>query len=885
MFNKRKIRVNRFAPSSKRKLNPYRTSRFRRLKDFNLKNIKKFLFSKEGMKKIGIAFAIFFGVVVALFGWYAKDLPTPNKINSQFQAQSTQIFDRNGKLLYEVHGDKNRILVSTKDLPDYVKEASIAIEDKDFYKHSGFDIKGIIRATFVNVISKDTAQGGSTITQQLIKNAILSSEKSFTRKIKEFILAVEIEQMYSKDDILQMYLNEIPYGSNAYGIQVAAKSYFNKDAKDLTLSEAATLAAMPKAPTYYSPYGQHKDELLARKDLVLDLMAKQGYIKKEEAENAKKDKIAFSGKLYGNITAPHFVMYVKEQLVEKYGEKGAEEGGLKVYTTLDLDKQKIAEEAVAKYGTKNATAGASNSSLVATDPKNGQILAMVGSRDFFNQDIDGNVNVALQERQPGSSFKPFSYATLFKKSDWGPGSTMYDLKTDFGGYNPDNYDRKEHGVVSVRTALQNSLNIPAVKSVYIGGLDETLKTAHSMGITTLNNRPAYGLSLVLGAGEVKLLDLVNAYGTFANRGIKNDTSWLVKITDSKGKTLEENKNTKGKQVLDPQIAYLISNILSDDSSRAMVFGTNGPLTVSGHNVAAKTGTTNDYKDAWTVGYTPSLAAGVWVGNNNGSPMNKVGGSMAAAPIWNYFMKKTLASTPNEVFQRPSGIKTVTIDSFTGRKTGPGSRETRTDIFPSWYQVEDAAGGSREVKINKLDGKLATENCPADIVEIKYFNPVNAEIPATDPAFARWQAPVAAWAAANGFITGTGDIPTETTAMCDNIQKPEVEILSPTEGDNIKGKFKVKVKVTSSIEITAVNVTLGTETFPAIKNGVTYEVEITPKTKGIQILKASAKDKLNQSGESEAVNINITSLTATETIDVKTERTKVKNFKPFALRFF
>lgn len=825
------------------------------------------------MRKIGIGCAVFFGFIVALFGWYAKDLPTPNKINSRFQAQSTQIFDRNGKLLYEVHGDKNRILVSIKDLPDHVKQSTIATEDKDFYKHNGFDIKGIIRAMFVNIISKDKAQGGSTITQQFVKNALLSSEKSFARKIKEVILSIEIEQMYSKDDILQMYLNEIPYGSNAYGIQVAAKTYFDKDAKDLTLAEAAALAALPRAPTYYSPYGENKEELLARKDTVLDLMVRQGYIKKEEAEEAKKQKLVFSGKAYGDITAPHFVMYVKQKLVEKYGEKMAEEGGLKVYTTLDLEKQKIAEEAVATYGNKNATAGAGNSALVATDPKNGHILAMVGSRDFFNQDIDGNVNVAVMDRQPGSSFKPFAYATLFKKSGWGPGSTMYDFKTDFGGgYNPNNYDGKEHGVVSVRTALQNSFNIPAVKSLYIADLDETLKIAHSMGITTLNNRPAYGLSLVLGAGEVKLLDMVNGYGTFANKGVKNDASWFVKIEDNNGKVLEENKgNNKGKQVLDPQVAYLINNVLSDDNARAMVFGRGGPLTVSGKTVAAKTGTTNDYKDAWTIGYTPSLAAGVWVGNNDGTPMNKVGGAMAAAPIWNYFMKKALTSYPNEQFQRPSGIKTVTIDAITGRKPNSGTKETRTDLFPSWYKVEEAAGGVKEVKINKLDGKLATEKCPAEIVETRFINPLNAEIPATDAAFPRWQAPVAAWAAANGYMTGNGDVPTEMTTMCDNLTKPTVNITSPTEGDNIKGKFKVEVNVVSAQEIESVKVYLDDKPFNATLKSGLYEVEITPTETGIQKLKATAKDKLGQTRESVSVNVNITSLT---TLILKYLRLKV-----------
>lgn len=862
-YRKRKIRINRLSPSSeRRKTNPYgpRRFRFRSLRNFNLKNIKKFIFSKEGMKKIGTGTAIFFGFMLALFGWYAKDLPTPNKINSRFQAQSTQIFDRNGKLLYEVHGDENRILIDVGELPDHVKQATIALEDKDFYQHNGFDVKGLIRAVLSNIVSRDRGQGGSTITQQFIKNALLTTEKSYARKIKEIILAIEIEQMYSKDDILQMYLNEIPYGSNAYGIQVAAKTYFDKDAKDLTLEEAATLAAMPQAPTYYSPYGQNKEALLGRKDFALNQMANQGYISQEEADAAKEKEIAFSGKMYGDITAPHFVMYVKEKLVEKYGERLVETGGLKVYTTLDLEKQKIAEEAIAKYAPSNVKRGASNSALVAADPKNGQILAMVGSKDFFDLDIDGNVNVAVMNRQPGSSFKPFSYATLFKKSNWGPGSTMYDVKTDFGGgYNPSNYDNKQHGIVSVRTSLQNSYNIPAVKSLYIAGIDETLKTAHSMGITTLNDRDQYGLSLVLGAGEVKLTDMTSAYGTFAAGGISHEQSWFTKIEDADGKILEEFKESQGKQVLDPQVAYLINNTLSDNYARAATFGTNSSLNIPGRTVAAKTGTTSDYKDAWTMGYTPSLVAGVWSGNNDNTPMIRAGGSTAAAPMWNYFMKNALGSTPNEEFDRPSGIKTVTIDAKTGGAPNPASQETRTDIFPSWYKIPTLASASSEVRINKLDGKLATDACPANIVETKYVNPVNAEIPPNDSAYSRWQAAVVAWAQANGIMTGNGDVPTETTTMCDNLAAPTAEITSPQEADNIEGSFTVKVSVTSSQDIESVNVYLGNTAFPATKVDDIYEVEINPTQTGLLELKAIIQDVLGQTGESSIVNIDITSV--------------------------
>lgn len=859
-YTKRRQPTNKFSGKSgkSKKVNPF--------KKYGLvAGSKEFLhnlfFTKSGWKKIGIGFGVFMGLMILLAAWYAKDLPSPSKINGKVAAQSTQIFDRNGKILYEVHGNENRILVDMKDIPQSAKDATVAVEDKGFYKHHGFDFKRIVGSIVYDVVHREKGQGGSTITQQFVKNAILTNEKSFSRKIKEFMLSVMIEQMYSKDDILKMYLNEIPYGSNAYGIQVASKTYFNKDAKDLTLAESATLAALPNAPTYYSPYGQHKDELMKRKDMILDLMADQKYITKDQAEAAKKEQLAFSGNVYGNITAPHFVMYVKEQLIEKYGENTVNTGGLKVYTTLDIEKQKMAEAAVATNVDKNkGRYKASNASLVAMDPKTGQVLAMVGSRDFFDENIDGNVNVAIANRQPGSSFKPFAYSTILKGENWGAGSTFFDVRTDFGGgYVPRNYNGGFQGPMSMRSALQQSENIPAVKALYIGGVSNSIKTAHDMGITTLNDPSQYGLSLVLGAGEVKLLDMTGAYGVFANGGVKKDPTWFTKIEDSSGKTLDEYKEKPGKRVLDAQVAYIMSNILSDDASRARVFGTGGPLTLKGRPVAAKTGTTDSYKDAWTMGYTPSLVAGVWAGNNDGTPMSSAGGSIAAAPIWHDFMTNALAGSKVEQFSRPSGIKSVTLDTVTGKKPTATSKQTRTDIFPSWYKIPTGSDGS-EYKVNPATGKLVNDSCPPAQITTITKNSLTAEIPQGDPAYSRWFAPIAAWASANGYVAGDTNVPTEQDNCADiNKPAPTVSITSPAEGDNVATPLVVSINAEAAAGIDKVTVTVDNGTSyeaSAMPNGNGYTANVPLGGVGDHTIYATVKDKASKSTQSQTIHVTV-----------------------------
>ena len=689
----------------------------------------------------GLLFAI------GVFAYYAKDLPSPTKLNKRQVVESTKIYDRTGEhLLYEIHGEEKRTSIPLKDMSEIVRAATIAAEDQTFYQHYGVQFKAIARAAIYDLLGRKVSQGGSTITQQLIKNTVLTPERTFTRKVKEVILSVELEQKFSKDEILEMYLNEIPYGSNAYGIQAAAQTFFGKDAKDLKLAESALLASLPKAPTYYSPYGTHVDELKGRQEYILDQMQKMGYITADQARSAKEfDVLAEIRPFQENIQAPHFVMYVKEQLVTKYGEKQVEEGGMKVYTTLDWNKQQIADEAVKKGVVANAKYRASNAALVAIDPKTGQILAMVGSRDYFDKSIDGNVNVAVRDRQPGSSFKPYVYATAFKKG-YTPNTVIFDVETNFGTkdnpYAPQNYSNKFSGPVKMKEALGRSLNIPAVKTLYLAGVDNSINTAQSMGITTLKNRGMYGLALVLGGGEVKLVDHVNAFGTFATGGIRHDKTAILKITDSRGNVPEEYKSSPGEKVLDIDICAQIDAILSDNSLRAPVFGSNSPLRFDSRPVAVKTGTTNEWRDAWTVSYTPNLVAGVWAGNNNNAPMAAgADGVYVAAPIWREFMDKAL---PN-----------MAIEGF------PEAREIKTGkaVLDGTIQGEE-----KEVTVCKIgDGKycLANEHCPSEKKKRKkkFFsahsilywvdkdNPRGdvPKQPQKDPQFAAWEKGVVKWA--------------------------------------------------------------------------------------------------------------------------------------------
>lgn len=598
-------------------------------------------------------------------------LPDFKSFTERKVQSSTKIFDRTGKiLLYDVHQDIKRTVIPYESMGINIKNATVAIEDSGFYQHSGIRISSIIRATVWAKLTGKRVQGGSTITQQLIKNTLLTKERSLARKIKEWILAIKLEKFMGKEEILALYLNEAPYGGNIYGIQEASRAFFGKDPLDLTLAEAAYMAAIPNGPTYYSPYGKNRAGLDERKNLVLKRMFDIEFITKTQYDGALAENVVFLPAQPMHIAAPHFVFFIKDYLEKKYGPEALDSGGLKVVTTLDYNLQKKAEEIALTNAQKNEKDwNGRNAAVVVIDPKTGQILSMVGSRDYFDKSVDGNFNVATAARQPGSSFKPIVYAEAFKKG-YTESTVLFDLKTEFNAscsptgkplpghktamcYMPDNYDDSFRGPMTLRDGLAQSINIIAVKLLYLAGVIDSIKLAHDLGISTLNDPTRYGLSLVIGGGETTLLDMTSVYSVFANGGIRHPYQGVLSIESDGGDVLEKYQNTSYK-VLDPNIPLILSDILSDNAARTPTFGANSPLVVSGRQVAVKTGTTNNNKDAWTIGYTPSVAVGVWVGNNDNIPMKK-GGAALAGPIWNAVISEALKNLPVESFDEPDPI--------------------------------------------------------------------------------------------------------------------------------------------------------------------------------------------------------------------------------------
>ena len=595
-----------------------------------------------------------------LFLIFIQDLPSPRTLVLQDSALTTKIYDRNGQVLYQIYANQNRTFVPLSDIPKTLQQATISIEDKDFYRNPGFDTQAIIRSAIANISGKPI-QGGSTITQQLIKSELLTPQVSISRKIKEIILAFWAEKIYTKSQILEMYLNEIPYGGSAWGIEAASQTYFGKRAKDLDLSESSFLAGLPNAPTDYSPYGENPDLWKKRQKEVLSKMQEQGYVSKEEKEKAEVKELTFLPRR-NSIHAPHFVMYVKDLLIKKYGLAMVERGGLTVKTTLDLKTQESAEgivgDQVEQAGYLNLTNGAS----LVTNPKNGDILAMVGSKDYDDPN-GGNYNITTALRQPGSSIKVITYINALLKG-FTAATTIQDspitFKSSDGGpsYSPVNYDGRFHGSLTLRQALANSINIPAVKLLNAQGVASMVDLAKKMGITTWNNPDNYGLSITLGAAEVKMTDMATVYGTLANHGKKVELNPILEIKDSKGNTLEKKKED-GKKIIDSSAAFIISDILSDNNARAMEFGTNSPLNIQGQTVSVKTGTSDNKRDNWTIGYTPFYVVAVWVGNNDNSPMDQslASGITGAAPIWHDIMSNLLSGKSSEKEPVPSGIIT------------------------------------------------------------------------------------------------------------------------------------------------------------------------------------------------------------------------------------
>lgn len=732
--------------------------------------------------------------IIGFFALWVSSLSIPNldSFEQRRVIQSTKIYDRTGEnLLYDVYTNVRRTVVPFESISPNIKKATLAIEDINFYDHGGVRPTSIARAFLVNATSMSFSQGGSTITQQVVKNSLLSKDKTISRKLKELVLSLKLEKAVSKDVIFSTYLNEIPYGGSVYGVEEASKEFFGKKSSDVTLAEAAYLAAIPKAPTYYSPYGTHLDRLNARKNLVLREMLENGLITQEEHDSAKEEKVEFKPSTASNIKAPHFVMYVKEYLTQKYGEEMVESGGLKVITTLDLELQQAAEQIVQRYAEENKVRfNASNAAMVAIDPKTGGIITMVGSRNYFDTEIDGNFNVAVaRTRQPGSSFKPIVYAAAFNKG-YTPETVVFDVPTQFSAqcdafgkplnpsanpsicYMPSNYDDAFRGPVTLRNALAQSLNIPAIKTLYLTGLRESLALAKDMGIEGLNDPNRYGLTLVLGGGEVSLLDLTGAYSTFANEGLRNPYTPVLRVEDPHGVVLEELIPAQ-KEVLPRNTALTISSILSDNVARTPLYGANSLLYFPGRDVAAKTGTTNDYRDAWILGYTPQIAVGAWAGNNDNSPMEKKVAGMIVAPMWHEFMAHALSSLPPLSFEPPAqedktalkpilkgiwqGGQTYTIDSATGKLA--------TSLTPEETKMEKAITNVHSILywLNKDDPRGPAPSNPEQ-----------------DPQFTLWETPVRAWAEANNMKDQDASIiPTQTDDVHTPDAAPRVTINTPS----------------------------------------------------------------------------------------------------------
>lgn len=679
-------------------------------------------------------FAMLFGsiAVLAIFIYYSSIVPAPDKLTNRKVEQSTKIYDRNDILLYEVYKDENRTLINLQDVSPYVVYATLSAEDADFYKHQGFDPIGMIRGALLSLTGQGL-QSGSTLTQQLTKNALLSSEQRIDRKIKEFILSMQVENKYNKDDILEWYLNETPYGSTAYGIEEAAQLYFNKTSADLDLAESAYLAGLPQRPSAYSPFGATPEYGFDRQKYVLKLMYERGWIdssgerkkiSKEEYDTAINEELQIA-QVSTDIRAPHFVFYVLDKLYEKYGEEYVKSAGLRVKTTLDVEKQEeiqtIVQEELDKAEEADLNVG--NAAVMGIDPQSRDILVMVGSRDYFDTEGGGQFNVATSPtRQPGSSIKPLVYATGLKQGY--TASTMFmDVPTNFGApddgskaYQPKNYDGKFRGPIQLRYALANSINITAVKMLQVVGIPSLLETAKDFGITSYHDDNYYGLSLALGGGEASLIEMTNAFSVFASGGYFQAPNYILQITDKDGNNIAYDVQRPKKQVLEPGIAYIMSDILSDNSARLLAFGPGNQLEFRTNQVAVKTGTTDDIKDNWTIGFTNDIAIGVWSGNNDNTPMNSrlASGVTGAAPIWNRAITTFLDDSDSPAkFEKPDNVVKIEVGTITGGIPADGLEDKRWEYFVKGTEPEVRSEMVLELEVCEKDGKLANDDCKDD----------------------------------------------------------------------------------------------------------------------------------------------------------------------------
>lgn len=776
-------------------------------------------------------------------------LPDISTFEARKIANSSKITDRTGEIvLYDINQSVRRNEIPLDQMGTNIQNAVISIEDTHFYEHNGIRPTSILRATLgVLTTGSFSKGGGSTITQQIIKNTLLNTDKSITRKIKEWVLAVRLERHFSKEQILQIYLNDAPFGSTIYGVEEAASAFYSKHSIDLSISESAYLAAMLPAPSYYSPFGNHKDRLTNRKNLVLEKMLQYGRITDEEYQTALTEEVTFNKAASNSIKAPHFVFSMLDYLQDKYGEDVMETGGYTIKTTLDYDLQIAAEKAITDHAESNQkNYRASNSALTAIDPKTGQILAMVGSKDYFAKDIDGAYNVATAQRQPGSSFKPFVYATAFAKG-YTPETILFDVPTEFSTnctanstpkgsytdkdcYHPSNFDNAFKGPMKLRNALAESRNIPAVKLLYLVGVDEAVKTAHALGISTLNNPKDIGLSLVLGGGEVTLLDMTSAYSVFANAGVRNPTTGILEVLDRKGEVVEQFEESST-EVMEKNVTLTLADVMSDPQARTPTYGS--AITIP--NVAVKTGTTNDNKDAWIVGFTPTIAAGVWSGNNDNKSMAS-GGSGVSGPIWKQFMIEALKKYPTPGFEKPI--------------PDPDYNTLKPVLRGQWM-------GNQTVEIDRVTGLRATENTPieariekviTDVQDILYWvdkkNPRGPapSNPSSDPQFSLWSPAVQYWwqnNAAKYNAVALGDIPAEYETVHGEDSSKGVELIGLSEELSLRATEVLTIKTTGEYPLTTVDVFID-NSFIATLPSSPFRFTLSPSDLGYTVGKHTIK---------------------------------------------
>jgi len=832
-------------------------------------------------------------VIFAVFIYYSKDLPDPNRLSTKGNEAGTKLLDRNGNSIFELYGDKNRVLIKLEDVPENIINATMSTEDSEFYIHSGFSIRGMARA-IKNTATGEGLQGGSTLTQQVVKNSLLTQDRTLDRKIKELILSLQIESKYSKSDILQMYFNETPYGGQNYGIYSASKAYFAKEPKELTLSESAYLAGLPQRPSYYSPYSSNKEAGVERRNMVLYLMRTNGwvdingvrnYISEEDYQKALNEKLNFKPSA-AIFKAPHFVFYVKDKLIEQYGEDVVENGGLQVRTTLDLGIQENAEKIMAQVLEREKVYGVGNAAEVILDTKTGQVLSMIGSKNYFGNaepagcetattgekgcTFDPYFNVALANRQPGSAIKPITFAGLIENG-FSPAFTFLDVPTTFTGegvgdnkaYTPVNYDGTYKGPVSLRKSLGNSLNIPAVKALSILGLDKFLDLAKKMGINTFQDKARFGLSLTLGGGETKLIELTSSYTVLGNKGVYNEPVYILEIKDSKGNIIYSAPEQRGQRALSEETAFIVSDILSDDGARSAVFGFGSPLKIPNHQVAVKTGTTNNKRDNYAVGYSPSYTVGVWVGNSNNQPLNSAiaSGVSGATPIWSETMKFLLKDKPTtgenvEKFIPTTNLIKIEIDERSGLLPFKDFPQ-RSEWFVKGTEPQSPSEWYKTIEYCEVDGRIANEECKdAGATDTKTFIGITDYRP-------EWQNYTDAWLQENYGKDSTYFPPTIVSKLSFNgddaeDMDPFIRIVAPKENSNVPASFRISTEISSAEKIKKVRFYLdGSEVGSDTSSPFGFTFNLNANQIGSHKFKAKATDDSGNEGEHE-ITLNVIS---------------------------